>query len=197
LGSAASSASSVRLRRRSRVEDEREELRRALDRLRPLELLFHDEYIRVVPMFVNSMARYKILSDEAMDVLDRGWRRIVSELGVDSMLPEAVELFRQAGQTVEGDNLVKLDPEFVLEQVAKAPREFELQARNPERSRHIGGDHMVVASVYRPPFVREGAERAARIWPATLEAYEPPPIDEAARAQLQEFVACRRQELGD
>jgi len=110
-------------------------------------------------MFVNSMPRYEILSDEAMDVLDRGWRRIVSELGLEFMLPEAVELFRAAGQTVEGDNLVKLDPDFVLEQVAKAPREFELQARNPERSAHIGGDHMVFSAVYGPPFVREGAVR--------------------------------------
>jgi trimethylamine--corrinoid protein Co-methyltransferase len=110
-------------------------------------------------MFVNSMPRYEILSDEAMDVLDRGWRRIVSELGLEFLLPEAVELFRAAGQTVEGDHLVKLDPEFVLEQVAKAPREFELQARNPERSVHIGGDHMVFSAVYGPPFVREGAER--------------------------------------
>jgi trimethylamine--corrinoid protein Co-methyltransferase len=110
-------------------------------------------------MFVNTMPRYEILSEDAMDVLDRGWRRIVSELGIEFMLPEAVELFRKAGQTVEGDNLVKLDPEFILEQVAKAPREFELVARNPERSVHIGGDHMVFASVYGPPFVREGAVR--------------------------------------
>jgi trimethylamine---corrinoid protein Co-methyltransferase len=110
-------------------------------------------------MFVNTMPRYEILSEDAMEVLDRGWRRIVSELGLEFMLPEAVELFREAGQTVEGDALVKLDPDFVLEQVAKAPREFELVARNPERSCHIGGDHMVFASVYGPPFVREGAVR--------------------------------------
>jgi trimethylamine--corrinoid protein Co-methyltransferase len=110
-------------------------------------------------MFVNNMPRYEILSEDAMDVLDRGWRRIVSELGIEFLLPEAVELFRQAGQTVEGEHLVKLDPEFILEQVAKAPREFDLQARNPDRSVHIGGDHMVFSAVYGPPFVREGADR--------------------------------------
>jgi trimethylamine--corrinoid protein Co-methyltransferase len=109
-------------------------------------------------MFVNTMPRYEILSEDAMNTLDRGWRRIVSELGVEFMLPEAVELFRAAGQAVD-ENLVKLDPDFVLEQVAKAPREFELLARNPDRSCHIGGDHMVFASVYGPPFVREGAVR--------------------------------------
>jgi trimethylamine---corrinoid protein Co-methyltransferase len=110
-------------------------------------------------MFVNSMPRYEILSDEAMDVLDRGWRRLVSELGVEFLLPESVELFRKAGQTVEGEHLVKFDPDFILEQVALAPREFELQARNPERSAHIGGDNMVFSAVYGPPFVREGAVR--------------------------------------
>jgi trimethylamine--corrinoid protein Co-methyltransferase len=110
-------------------------------------------------MFVNSMPRYEILSGEAMDVLDRGWRRLVSELGVEFLLPEAVELFRKAGQTVEGEHLVKFDPDFILEQVALAPREFELQARNPARSAHIGGDNMVFSAVYGPPFVREGAVR--------------------------------------
>jgi trimethylamine---corrinoid protein Co-methyltransferase len=109
-------------------------------------------------MFVNKMPRYEILSEDAMDTLDRGWRRIVSELGVEFLLDEAVEEFRKAGQKVDGQN-VKLDPDFVLEQVARAPREFDVRARNPEHSVHIGGDHMVFASVYGPPFVREGETR--------------------------------------
>ena len=110
-------------------------------------------------MFVNAMPRYEILSEDAMDVLDKGWRRIVSELGIEFLLPEAVELLRDAGQIVEEENRVRFDPEFILEQVAKAPREFELQARNPANSAHIGGDHMVFAPVYGCPFIREGDVR--------------------------------------
>ena len=109
-------------------------------------------------MYVNEMPRYEILSEDAMAVLDGGWRRIVSELGVEFMLPEAVEYFRAAGQKVDGDK-VFLDPEFILEQVAKAPREFDLVARNAEHTVHIGGDHMVFSGVYGPPFVREGDTR--------------------------------------
>src|SRR4051795_10143980 len=109
-------------------------------------------------MFVNKMPRYEILSDDAMETLDRGWRRIVSELGVEFLLEDSLEEFRKAGQKVDGNN-VKLDPEFILEQVAKAPHEFDIRARNPEHSVHIGGDHMVFASVYGPPFVREGTTR--------------------------------------
>src|ERR1039458_9589976 len=91
-------------------------------------------------------------------MLDRGWRRIVSEIGVQFVKPEAVELFRRAGQKVD-DQTVWLDPDFVLEQVAKAPREFDVQARNPANTVHIGGDHMVFGGVYGPPFVREGQVR--------------------------------------
>jgi trimethylamine---corrinoid protein Co-methyltransferase len=109
-------------------------------------------------MFVNTMPRYEILSSDAIEVLDRGWRRIVSEIGVQFAKPEAVELFAKAGQRTDGE-VVYLDPEFVLEQVAKAPREFDVQARNPARGVHIGGDRMVFSSVYGCPFVRQGDVR--------------------------------------
>jgi trimethylamine--corrinoid protein Co-methyltransferase len=109
-------------------------------------------------MFVNRMPRYEILSEDSMATLDRGWRRIVSEIGVEFMKPEALDLFRDAGQKVDENN-VFFDPEWVLEQVAKAPSEFDLQARNAANSVHIGGDHMVFSSVYGPPFVRDGAVR--------------------------------------
>src|SRR5580658_8263465 len=109
-------------------------------------------------MFRNRMPRYEILSADAVEVLDKGWRRIVSEIGIQFAKPEAVELFRKAGQSVE-DDVVKLDPEFVLEQVAKAPAEFDVQARNPANSVHIGGDQMVFGAVYGSPFAREGDVR--------------------------------------
>src|SRR3954470_19552767 len=109
-------------------------------------------------MFRNQMPRYEILSEEAMATLDKGWRRLMSEIGVEFMDDRALDLFRAAGQRVE-DRCVYLDPDFVLEQVAKAPGEFDLQARNPDHSVHIGGDHMVFSGVYGPPFVREGETR--------------------------------------
>ena len=55
--------------------------------------------------------------------------------------------------------MVKLDPEFVLEQVAAAPSEFELAARNPARNVHVGGRYMFFAPTQGPPFVRKGDER--------------------------------------
>lgn len=109
-------------------------------------------------MFRNAMPRYEVLSEDAMATLDRGWRKLMTEIGVEFMDDRALELFRKAGQRVEA-NTVFLDPDFVLEQVAKAPREFDVQARNPENSIHIGGDSMAFGAVYGPPFVRQGEVR--------------------------------------
>jgi trimethylamine--corrinoid protein Co-methyltransferase len=104
------------------------------------------------------MPRYEILSEDALATLDRGWRRIVSELGIEFLHEDALEHFRKEGQKVEGE-LVKFDPDWILAQVAKAPHQFELQARNPANNVTIGGDNMVFSSVYGCPFVREGIER--------------------------------------
>ena len=118
-------------------------------------------------MFLNTMPRYEILSEESMALLDTGWRRIVSEMGVEFMSPWAVEMLREAGQTVEGEN-VKFDPDWILAQVAKAPREFDMRARNPKHNVHIGGNAMVFGGVYGPPFVRRGDVRRD----ATFEDYQ-------------------------
>jgi trimethylamine---corrinoid protein Co-methyltransferase len=109
-------------------------------------------------MFVNTMTRFEVLDEGAIDTLERGWRRIVSELGIEFDHEESLELFRAAGQEVDGQ-IVRFDPEFVVEQVAKAPAEFELAARNPARSVRVGGDNMMFSAVYGAPFVRDGAER--------------------------------------
>ena len=109
-------------------------------------------------MFQNRMPRYEVLSQDAMAMLDKGWRRLITEIGVEFMDDRALELFRKAGQRVE-DHTVFLDPDFVLEQVAKSPREFDVQARNPEHNIHIGGDSMAFGAVYGPPFVRQGEVR--------------------------------------
>ncbi|MCW2757597.1 MAG: trimethylamine methyltransferase [Nocardioidaceae bacterium] len=109
-------------------------------------------------MFQNKMPRYEILSADAMAMLDKGWRRLMTEIGIEFMDERALELFRQAGQKVV-DNTVFLDPDFVLAQVAQAPREFDVQARNPANNVHIGGDSMAFGCVYGPPFVRQGQVR--------------------------------------
>ncbi|MBI4940003.1 MAG: trimethylamine methyltransferase family protein [Actinobacteria bacterium] len=106
-------------------------------------------------MFRNVMPRYEILTDDALQRIERGWMRIVQEIGIAFDHPEALERLRDAGQVVDGD-VVRFDPDFVLEHCARAPSEFTLRARNPAHSVHLGGDRMVFAGCAGMPFYREG-----------------------------------------
>jgi trimethylamine--corrinoid protein Co-methyltransferase len=109
-------------------------------------------------VFDKRVPHYELLSEDAMATIEGGWRRLISEIGVEFLHDDAVELFRQAGQRIEGQ-VVHFDPDFVLEQVAKAPSEYDLVARNPGRTVRVGGRHMFFAPTQGPPFVREGDQR--------------------------------------
>jgi trimethylamine--corrinoid protein Co-methyltransferase len=109
-------------------------------------------------MFTNRYPRLEPVSPDGLATIERGWMRLVSELGVRFDHPEALRVLAEAGQRVEGD-VVFFDPEWVLEMVAKAPSEFTLHARNGARDIRVGGDTMVFVPVQGPPFVRRGLER--------------------------------------
>jgi trimethylamine--corrinoid protein Co-methyltransferase len=109
-------------------------------------------------VFVNTMPRFEPLSEEALATIDVGVDRLAAEVGVQFDHPRALELFRDAGQTVE-DGRVRFDPGFLRAQAALAPPTFSLRARSPERDLVVGGDHMVFCAAQGPPFVRIGAER--------------------------------------
>jgi trimethylamine---corrinoid protein Co-methyltransferase len=109
-------------------------------------------------MFVNRMPRYEILSEDALATLDVGAERLATEVGVRFDHPRALGLFREAGQTVDGD-VVRFDPGFLREQAAKAPSEFSLRARNRKRDIVVGGSSMIFGPANGPPFVRVDGER--------------------------------------
>jgi trimethylamine--corrinoid protein Co-methyltransferase len=114
-------------------------------------------------MFVNRMPRFEPLSLDALETLDRGWRSLASEVGVEVLHPRALALLEAAGQRVDGVR-VRFDPVFLLEQAALAPSTFTLHARNPERSVVVGGDHMVFVPVQGPPnVIRDGVRRTSTL----------------------------------
>ena len=44
---------------------------------------------------------------------------------------------------------------------------------------------------------KDTASRASEIWQAKLDSFQPPPLDDAIRAELADYVTRRRRELGD
>ncbi|MFN3294588.1 MAG: trimethylamine methyltransferase family protein, partial [Gemmobacter sp.] len=90
------------------------------------------------------------LDHDGVMAIHRGAMRILSEIGIEMLNPEAVEILRRAGCIVSGTN-VRMDEHFVMEQVRKAPASFTITPRNPDREIVIGGKHMVFVNVSSPP----------------------------------------------
>ncbi|MEO9174904.1 MAG: trimethylamine methyltransferase family protein, partial [Gaiellales bacterium] len=63
-------------------------------------------------MFERRLAPVELLSEQSLIALERGWMRLVSEIGVQFQHEGVCDLFRAAGQRVE-DDVVKFDPEWV------------------------------------------------------------------------------------
>jgi trimethylamine--corrinoid protein Co-methyltransferase len=92
----------------------------------------------------------EIVSADELEAIHRASLRVLAEIGMDFTLPEARDLLRQAGATVEGER-VRFDPALVEELIASAPSEFTFHARNPENTQRIGGSNIVFGSVASPP----------------------------------------------
>ena len=90
------------------------------------------------------------LNEEGIAAIHEGAMRILEEIGVVFLNPEALEILKEAGCQVEGD-LVRMDRDFVMEMVGKAPSSFTITPRNPERIIPIGGDHILFGNVSSPP----------------------------------------------
>ncbi|PRY95181.1 trimethylamine--corrinoid protein Co-methyltransferase [Hasllibacter halocynthiae] len=99
------------------------------------------------------------LSPELLDVVEAGAETVLEEIGVVfSDNPAALDRWRAAGADVVGER-VHLPKGLARTLCATAPEEYEQIARNPARNVMIGGDRMVFAPVYGPPFVRDAKGR--------------------------------------
>lgn len=105
-------------------------------------------------MWRNTLRPYDILTDEQVQLVHQHAMTILEEIGIDFLHPHALDLLEKAGMRTEGER-VRFDGAWVMEQAAKAPPLFQVQARNPANTVTIGGDHMVNAPVYGPPFITD------------------------------------------
>jgi trimethylamine---corrinoid protein Co-methyltransferase len=102
------------------------------------------------------------LDEDGLERIHDTAMRILEEIGIEFLHPDAREVLRQAGCEVASDSpLVRMDRAFVMEQIAKAPAEFSLVPRNPERTITWGGKHFTFGAVASPPNVSD-LERGRR-----------------------------------
>jgi len=111
---------------------------------------------------------YELLNQEGLERLHQASMRILSEFGIDFYDEEVRTILKDHHVKVQGDTAC-FEPGLIEEYIARAPHQFTQLARNPENQVVIGGDQVVFAPVYGPPFVLD-LERGRR--QATLEDFQ-------------------------
>ena len=111
----------------------------------------------------RNVPNFEVLTEEALQIIERNAETVLAEIGVNFVEnPDALERWESVGAEVEGER-VRIPRGLARKLCSTAPSEYIQHARNPERSVRIGGNSLVLAPVYGPPFVRdaEGGRRYA------------------------------------
>ncbi|ASP32537.1 trimethylamine methyltransferase family protein [Labrenzia sp. VG12] len=108
-----------------------------------------------VPYISRNIPNYEFLSDEGAERIEANADRILAEIGLEFREdPEVLDIWKQAGARVDGER-VYFEKGMLREIVKTAPAQFTQHARNPARNVEIGGNNLVLAPVYGPPFVTD------------------------------------------
>ena len=113
----------------------------------------------------RNVPNFEILTPEALEIIEANAETVLEEIGaVFSDNPAALELWRNAGADVTGER-VRLPKGLARKLCKTAPATYTQHARNPDRNVVVGGNNLVLAPVYGPPFVRDrsGGRRYATI----------------------------------
>lgn len=113
----------------------------------------------------RKVPNFEILNAEALEVIEANAETVLEEIGVVfSDNPAALERWKAAGADVTGER-VRMPKGLARELCKTAPATYTQHARNPERNVVVGGNTLVLAPVYGPPFVRDvaGGRRYATI----------------------------------
>ena len=113
----------------------------------------------------RNIPNFEVLNEEALKIIEFNAETVLEEIGVNfPENPKALQRWKNAGANVDGDR-VRIPRGLARKLIKTAPAKFTQHARNPEKNVEIGGNTMVLAPVYGPPFIRdlEGGRRYATI----------------------------------
>jgi trimethylamine--corrinoid protein Co-methyltransferase len=99
---------------------------------------------------VNTDRPTEPLTEEGVEAIHDGAMQILEDIGIEFLNDEALKIFKSAGCRVDGRN-VRMGRDWVMEMVARAPSQFTITPRNPERALPIGGNHILFGNVSSPP----------------------------------------------
>lgn len=116
----------------------------------------------------RKLPHYELLDEEALQRLEGHAEWILREIGIEFRDdPEALQLFREAGATVQGTR-VRFETGQAAHLCRTAPKSFRMVGRDPASTITLGDEHTVFMPAYGPPFVSD-LDRGRRY--ATIEDF--------------------------
>ncbi len=104
-----------------------------------------------VPLGISPV---EVISADQVEAIHNAALKLLASTGIKVLHPPARALFQATGAVV-ADEMVRLDPDLVMDLLASVPPTFTLAARNPAKSLRIGGRDMVFTSVGGPAYVMD------------------------------------------
>ena len=93
-----------------------------------------------------------IVSEDELEAIHLASLRVLEEIGLDVLYPEAKDLLSQAGAALSpGSDRVRIPWALVEQALASVPHRLTLHARNPAHSLQIGGDWTAFCAVASAP----------------------------------------------
>jgi trimethylamine--corrinoid protein Co-methyltransferase len=98
----------------------------------------------------------EVISEDQIEAIHLASLRILSDIGMDFLHPEALDLLASGGaQVTAGTQRVRFDPGLVDEMLDGSPTGFPLHARNPAHDLVMGGNNVGFATVASAPNVSD------------------------------------------
>ena len=99
---------------------------------------------------VNPDRPIEPLDAEGVAAIHNGALHILKNIGIRFLNDEGLKILARAGCKIDGDT-VRMDEDFVMEMLGRAPSEFTITPRNLARALPMGGKHILFGNVSSPP----------------------------------------------
>jgi trimethylamine--corrinoid protein Co-methyltransferase len=109
-----------------------------------------------IPRLMNPWPPLEILNAEQVERILAAAFRILEEAGLEIRSAAARDVYRRGGAMVDdATQMVRLGRDVVEALLARAPEQFVLHARNPERNLHVGGNVVNFGPVNGAPNIND------------------------------------------
>jgi trimethylamine--corrinoid protein Co-methyltransferase len=104
----------------------------------------------------NPYQPIEVISDDHLEAIHLASLRVLEEIGMDFLHPEALSLLAAGGAQVSQDSIrVRFDRNLIIECLKSVPPRFTIHARNPVNNLTFGDNHINFATVGSPPNVSD------------------------------------------